>query len=196
MTLVLLIVAGTAIWLVGSQSPPLAIATLTPSAKPGLSSVYVSGEVAAPGVYPFNEGDRVDAALASAGGPTTAADLTSMNLALRLKDEQRIYVPRRGEPTPPPVVPTAKSPAGQSPATSSAPDQPALDRSVSGLLLDLNSATAAELEALPGIGSVGAQKIVDYRARNGPFKQVEDLRTARLITNSAFEKARASLEIR
>jgi len=169
---------GAAFWLqrAGGERP-LVVAVGSPTAPPGGLMVYVSGEVARPGVYPFQEGDRVERAIAAAGGPTADADLTAINLAIKLKDEQQVHVPRRGEGG------TAGS--GSSVGPSGGPP-----------LVDLNAATRPELEALPGIGPVTAQRIVDYRERNGPFQQVEELKTNKLVTSATFEKIRGLVTVR
>ena len=95
----------------------------------------------------------------AAGGPTPGADLDGLNLAAPLVDGQRVYVPAEGE-VDPATVPIAATPTG-----SSEPSGP----------LDLNTASADQLETLPGVGPATARAIVDDRERNGPFASVDDL---------------------
>lgn len=127
--------------------------------------VQVSGEVLQPGVYQLQPGDRVIDAIAAAGGPTTRADLDRLSLAARARDEDRIVVP-----------PTGERPTGA-----------ADDRVI------LNTATQQEFERLPGIGPVTAERIVQSRQQDGPFRSVDDLRTRRLIGQATLDRIRASL---
>jgi competence protein ComEA len=180
--LVVLVLAGAGAWLQRTldRRPLIADTTFATSAlAPGAIKVQVSGAVAKPGAYDLTAGDRVEQAIAAAGGPTSDADLETLNLAARAKDEMRI------------VVPTAK-----------APRQPARDQgkspggAVVPTLVDLNSATSAELESLPGIGTVTAGRILDYRARTGAFRSVDDLLAAKLVSASVLERIRPLVEVR
>ena len=105
-----------------------------------------------PGLYRLAEGKRVADAVARAGGATAPADTAAINLAAPLADGMQVLVPRR--------VPVAAAAAGQAPAR---PRQPRARR------------PSSELDALPGVGPVTAQKIVDYRATHGGFRSVDDL---------------------
>ncbi len=115
--------------------------------------VHVSGPVARPGVVVLPADSRVADAVAAAGGALGSADLELLNLAAPVADGQQVIVPRSGAP-------------GQPTATT-----PALD----GGLVDLNQADVAELEELPGVGPVLAERIVAHRETNGPFGSIEDL---------------------
>ena len=110
--------------------------------------VHVAGAVRRPGLYRLAEGKRVADAVARAGGATAPADTASINLAAPLADGMQVVVPR-------------KVAGGSAPAV--------------GGRVSLSSATAAELDGLPGIGPVTAQKILDYRAQHGGFRSVDDL---------------------
>ncbi len=119
----------------------------SPAAAPELV-VHVAGAVRRPGLYRLTEGKRVADAVARAGGATAPADTAAINLAAPLADGMQVLVPRRG-------------PAGGGKAV--------------GGRVSLSSATLAELDALPGVGPVTAQKILDYRADHGGFRSVDDL---------------------
>jgi len=145
----------------GPADPPAAAAL---SAAPGASVVVVDvvGAVRRPGLYRLASGGRVAAAVAAAGGATRRADLDTLNLAAPLADGEQIVVPRKGAP--------GAGSAGAGAATSGAASSGGTAAPV-----QLSTATVEQLDALPGIGPVTAQKIVDYRAAHGPFRSVDDL---------------------
>jgi len=133
----------------------------TRSAEP-LIVVDVAGAVVHPGVYRLVAGSRIADALVAAGGMTPEADQVALNRAAPIRDGQRIYVPRPGETVP----------AGSA-------------GSEAQLKIDVNHATSAELEALPGIGPTTAARIV--RSRGGhPFTRIEELQTRGLVTARVF----------
>lgn len=138
-------------------TPPIVSGSAPVRARPApahLLVVDVAGAVRHPGLYRFSQGSRIDAAIARAGGATAKADLDLVNLAAPLADGEQVLVPARGV--------AGADDSGSEPPSPTAP-------------LDLNSATAEQLDALPGIGPVTAQKIVDYRQAHGPFTSVDDL---------------------
>jgi competence protein ComEA len=162
---VLLTVAGSRVAGIGaSQGPP----TAAPLERVGRSGegaraaasrtppvvVHVAGAVRHAGLFRLPDGARVADAIARAGGATRRADLAAVNLAAPLVDGQQVLVPRR--------APTG---AGGTP-----PGTP-----VPGATVSLASATVEQLDELPGIGPVTAQKIVDWRTAHGPFRSVDDL---------------------
>lgn len=122
--------------------------------------VQAAGAVVRPGVYRLPAGSRVADLVAAAGGPAADADLDRATLAAKLTDGQRVAVPRVGQ---------AAEPVGgaSSGSASAAPDAAAP--------LDLNAATAAELDALPGVGPATAAAIVAYRDKHGHFRSVDEL---------------------
>lgn len=126
-----------------------------PTPAPGVVGVYVIGAVEAPGVYYLSEGSRIHDAVEAAGGATGDADLVRVGMAQLLTDEQTVYVPRVGET----AVPVA-APAGSDEARGK---------------VNINRADLSQLDSLPGIGPGLAQRILDYRAANGPFQTTEDL---------------------
>ena len=147
--------------------------------------VQVSGAVMAPGVYAMNDGDRVMDAIAAAGGVDPGADLSAINLARRVQDEAHYYVPFTGE-TPP--SPSGEA-SGISPGTVQPIVQPGSD-SASNSLIDLNTASAHELETLPGIGRVMAERIIVHREVNGPFPSVDDVEDVPGIGPKTLESIR------
>ncbi|MCL6430393.1 MAG: ComEA family DNA-binding protein [Anaerolineae bacterium] len=153
-----------------------------PSRTPGHLVVYVSGAVERPDVYTLPEGSRLKDALVAAAGPRDDADLTTLNLAQPLHDGQRVHIPVLGEtPLPEPTPPSAANPS---------PAQPR-----PGDALNINAASAAELDTLPGIGPVLAQRIVDDREANGPYTSVDDLERVRGIGPSLIEKLRPLISV-
>lgn len=149
----------------GGESAAAPAAMPGPTAVPGPTTVpateivvHVVGEVASPGVVRLPAGSRVTDALDAAGGATGSADLAALNLARTLTDGEQVRVPAPGEAG---AVPG--SPGGSAP-----PGGPAAP-------LDLNAATAADLDALPGIGPVLAERIVAWRTANGRFSRVAEL---------------------
>jgi len=137
--------------------------------------VHVAGEVINPGLVTLAENSRIDNAISAAGGVTELADVSKINLAYALQDGQKIYIPSiydeeelvyievsAGDNI---VIPT------ESPQSN---------------LINLNTATQAELQTLPGVGESTAKKIIDYRTKNGKFKQIEDIMNVSGIGEAKF----------
>lgn len=131
----------------------------------GMVIVHVAGAVAVPGVVQLPAGSRVHQAIAGAGGGTPSADLNRINLAAVLVDGQKLYVPVPGEDFPA----DSPGPAG------TAAEEPGSRAPASGGKVNLNTAGVEELDALPKVGPVLAQRIVDWRKEHGLFKSVEEL---------------------
>lgn len=144
----------------GSPAPPT---------TGGMVTVHVAGAVASPGVYALPAAARVADVLVAAGGSLPDADLDRINLATRLNDGDRVYVPRRGEMLPP----GGAGPTGAG-AAAGASAAPGPSTSAAGPI-DLNAATVEQLDTLPGIGPATAQAIVSYRNRHGRFRSVTEL---------------------
>jgi competence protein ComEA len=138
-----------------SIPPPVRVAAPAVPRPEARLVVDVVGAVRRPGVYRLRDGSRVADAVARAGGPTAKAQLELLNLAARVGDGEQVVVPRRG------AIGAMQVPSGGG-------------GGVAGPV-HLNSATLEQLDALPGVGPVTAQKIVDYRTRHGPFRSVDDL---------------------
>ncbi len=173
-----------------AASPPRgeAITLLPPPTRPPLV-VYVSGAVNHAGLCSLPPGSRVRDALEAAGGLSVDAEPASLNLAAYVEDGQRIDVPAR-QPTRPAAQASASTPApGQAaqPTRKAQPTQSTPPPASTGRI-NINTATQAELESLPGIGPSLAQRILDYREQNGPFKTIEDIQNVKGIGPVTFER--------
>ncbi len=168
-----ILLGGVLLW---RQPAPAPIQVLEPTPRPtrtpAVLVVYVSGAVVRPDVYTLAESSRLKDALLAAGGPSPEADLSALNLALALQDGQQVHVPAVGEAPPP---------AGPQPQAAGA--------------LDVNAATAAELENLPGIGPVLAERIISYRRDHGHFAAVESLVHVPGIGPAAMEKIKPYVQV-
>jgi competence protein ComEA len=146
--------------------------------------VDVQGAVVRPGVLHLASGSRVGDAIAAAGGYGPRVDAVragrELNLAATLKDGDRVVVPSRDDPSAAPGGGGSSGAAGGGGGSS---------------LVELNTATAEELDTLPGVGPVTAQKIIDARAEQ-PFVKVDDLRDRRIVGPSTFEKLRDLVTVR
>lgn len=149
-------------WHSGPRQDPVPVvsaSTLISSPDPAELVVAVSGQVVRPGLVRLPPGSRVADAIQAAGGPLPGVDLSTVNLARKLNDGELIAV----------GVPAAGDPA--SPAK-----------------VNLNTAALAELDTLPGVGPVLAQRIIDHRTRRGPFRSVDDLRQVDGIGAETFAR--------
>jgi competence protein ComEA len=172
---------GAGLWYLRSLPRPVEVTTaLAGSGASGAAAsaspspevvllVDVAGWVRRPGVYEFAEGSRVVDAIQAAGGPRPGAVLQALNLAALLVDGTQILVPREGE---------------------EGVALPVMGGAVAGGLVNVNTATAAELEELPGIGEVLAQRIVDHRTANGPFTSVDQVVDVSGIGDAILESIR------
>ena len=140
--------------------------------------VHVAGAVNTPGVYRLKPTARVIDAVNAAGGVTASADTAAVNLALPLLDAEQVYIPTRSSKKPHTTVAVQR----KLPTTPSSPSSTvaaaivgATESSVKSALVNINTATALELEALPSVGPSTAKAIVSFRTKNGPFGKAEDL---------------------
>ena len=154
---------GVAYFAFGARSspPPLTLpkaphaASTTPTSTSDVV-VDVAGAVSRPGVVRLANGARATDAVAAAGGAARDADLDQVNLAARVSDGDRVYVPRRGESVPPPLAASGPDAAKAGP-------------------IDVNSASADQLDGLPGVGPATAAAILEYRTKHGRFRAVDEL---------------------
>jgi competence protein ComEA len=166
--LVLLLLAFAVVFGLGAKyalhrQTPVSQPAVEEREKPLEVSVHVAGAVYHPGVYRLRAGSRVIDAVQEAGGACWDANVDVLNLAQILEDGQKVLVP-------------VKVPAGEAPAANSFVSPPVAGAAtVSGTLININTADARALESLPGIGPALAQRIVEHRAANGPFTSPDDL---------------------
>lgn len=169
------IVATTVFWIAGEidrRSAP----TIEISAPRNNQSILVeiAGGVAEPGVFEMRQQDRVEDLIQEAGGLLPEADTSGINRAALLVDGQRVTIPVRSEGV-----------AVEAPLASPGAE----------LLLDINTATVAELDELPGIGEVRANAIVDYRNQFGPFQTVEELLFVEGISENLLDDLRPYITV-
>jgi competence protein ComEA len=177
--LAVLVLAGKYLIRAGAPEPPPAAPIVSEQPRATAAAklvVHVVGAVRRPGLYRLREGSRIADALARAGGATRKADLTVVNLAAPLSDGVQVVVPRR--------VPAAGAVATGSAGSAAAP--------ASGPV-HLNTATLEQLDALPGVGPVTAQKILDYREQNGGFASVDELDAVPGIGPARMEQLRETV---
>jgi competence protein ComEA len=162
------------------ETLPRASAPAAPaSASPPTVQVVVAqaaGAVTQPGLYRLPPGSRVDDLVRAAGGLAPDADADRVNLAALVTDGEKVYVPRVGEALP------ADASSGGAPSSDSQP-------------IDLNTASIAQLDTLPGVGPATAQAIVDYRSEHGRFSSVDDLLNVRGIGPAKLEELRSLVRV-
>jgi competence protein ComEA len=181
--LVLALVVGAVLLLRSPDGPPPEVsmtvaggpddpaATSTSSSVPSEVVAHAAGAVAAPGVYRLAGGARVGDLVSAAGGPLPGADLDQVNLAAPVTDGERVYVPVEGEVVTPPSGTADPGP------------------------VDLNAATAEQLDALPGVGPSTAAAILDERERRGGFRSVDELLDVRGIGPAKLEQLRELVRV-
>ena len=147
--------------------------------------VYVCGAVRSPGVVRLPAGARVTDALQVAGGPTAKAELAAVNLAAPVTDGQQIVVPESGAVA---VAPASGGAASSSTAAGAIGTAPAA-------LININTASAEELDALDGVGPSTAQKIIDYRTENGGFTTIEEIKEVPGIGDAKFAAMQDSITV-
>lgn len=175
------VVAIVVLWLIlrPSEAPieaSIPLATLPVSSTtsvPTYVTVHVAGAVKSPGVYRLALMARIVDAVNAAGGPTSNADLERINLAQVLVDTEQVFIPGRAARSVTPTVAPRHRPTTTI-ATPSTPGQQGTPQAHNSLI-HLNTATASELDVLPGVGPATAKAIVDYRTTQGKFSRVEDL---------------------
>jgi competence protein ComEA len=201
--LIFLILAGVILFSGGYR---FAQVKLRPADKPALEkqeinkvkilNVHVTGAVSKPGVYQLPADARIIDAVNKAA-PMEEADLDALKLAARIVDGQDIYVPQK--------LTQGSSPAfGSQPGTafpsarngnSASSAAPGINSAAVSVLVNINTADQSQLDTLPGIGSSLAQRIIQYRESNGPFKDVEDLKDVSGIGDKNFENLKDMITV-
>lgn len=150
---------GSGIILLTLRQPAGEPVTLRPLSTPAPLTIYLVGSVHNPGVYTLPAGSRIQDAVQAAGGLLPEAVPESVNLATILEDGERIFIPDLND------IDSSENSTGELPERST---------HIEGLvLININTASQSELELLPGIGPVTAQKIIEFRQTNGPFSSIE-----------------------
>lgn len=144
----------------------------------GNITVYINGDVKNPGVYELSSSSRIGDLVKASGGFNKDADVYSLNLAKKLKDEDYILVNNKNNANNKANLNLAKS------------------GSIDNGKININTASIEQLDSIPGIGKVTAQKIIDYREKNGGFNNVEDLKNIDRIGDKTIEKIKDSIDIR
>lgn len=186
-------------WLLRSPAPPVetniarattsisvnAVASIAaPTTAPTQITVHVAGAVNTPGVYVLPTESRVIDAVNAAGGPTRSADVDAINLALPLVDSEQVVVPRRGEKV-------AKPAQSSRPSSGSSGSTSPKEIDAKDALININTASATELETLPGVGPSTAKAIITHRTTVAPFATVDDLLQVSGIGPAKLEAMRA-----
>lgn len=149
--------------------------------------IHVIGEVNNPGVVTLEEGSRIIDAINSAGGKTEEADLSKINLAYIVEDGTQIYIPRINEKLNNKEVISTE--AGQSVIVES----DTLEKV--DIKVNINTSNKEKLMTLPGVGETTAQKIIEYRAQNGKFKNVEDLKNVSGIGEAKYNSLKEKITV-
>ena len=149
--------------------------------EPILIMVHISGEVYSPGLVELVTGDRVIDAVNLAGGLTKSADLDRINLAKKVEDEEKIYVPKIGESDMPQISNELNVTSSQN---SSQSDK-----------ININTATITELDTLPGIGEVTANTIIEYRSST-PFRTIEEIMNVSGIGDKKYETIKELIRVK
>lgn len=220
----LLIIASGSWWLLHVPPPPVerslpyaagagsttaSVATSAPAEGPGAAEVptssvvaapstmivQVAGAVRSPGVFTLPTGARVHQLIEAAGGATPEGDPGALNLAVALSDGDRVFVPRLGDATEPPVVAANAGSSSAPRAASGAASGPGGAPTVAVGPIDLNRATQAELDGLPGVGPATALAIVSFRDEHGPFASVDDLLDVRGIGPAKLDAIRPMVTV-
>lgn len=170
--------------------PPEPTPTPQATATPGPIRVFVNGQVAAPAVYELPSQSIVEQAVEAAGGFTAEANTAVVNLAQALSDGAQVYVPAQDEAVAGPVAVVRDAAS-----STTLPDGASGAGGAAGQPVNINTATAAELDELPGIGPSTAQKILEHRNENGPFATVEAIMDVSGIGEAKFDQIRELITV-
>jgi competence protein ComEA len=168
-----------------SRAPAGQPIVLQPAPTKAPIAVHVIGAVPRPGLYEFSEGARVQDAIDAAGGLLTSANADAVNLAALLTDGQQLNIPYKSGEQPTEDDNTSLI----LPGADDDDDEASNGQSSSGgQLININTASSAELQSLPGIGPALSQRIIDYRTENGAFTSIEDIMDVSGIGPATFNR--------
>lgn len=151
--------------------------------------VHIIGEVKKSGVVSLEKGARLIDAIKKAGGETKNADLSQVNLAYKLKDGDKIYIPNKNEKITEYIV------QGNGDNIVSVGEEPENNLKGENKKVNINTANQEELDTLPGIGETTAQKIIEYRETNGKFNKIEDLQNVKGIGESKYSEIKDKITV-
>lgn len=149
--------------------------------------VYISGEVKSPGVISISNNGRLIDAVDKLGGLTSNADLNRVNLALKIEDGNHYIIPKIGE-----EINVGDTNTNQN-MNNNNNSSLEVTNNTSNSKVNINTASEAELDSLPGVGEVTAKKIIDYRNENGKFSSIEDIKNVKGIGDNKFEDIKDSI---
>ena len=144
--------------------------------------VHIDGWIQNPGVYEIKENDRVNTIIEKAGGLKEGASIKSINLAARLSDGDKIYIPNREEEKQIETTEVKRNNTGTVKITKNSK-------------ININKASISELKQITGIGESTANKIIDYRENVGKFKKIEDIKEVKGIGDSKYESIKDKITI-
>lgn len=161
--------------------------------------VYITGEVKNPGIYELEENSRIKDVIEKAGGLKETADITDINLATILQDEDKITIPSKEENKQEKQNTEKIQSNKQSKTTEKSQNTTSISTNATGknqnTKVNINTATQTELETLPGIGPSTASKIVSYRKENGKFKSIEEIKKVNGIGESKYKKIKELIKV-
>lgn len=153
--------------------------------------IYITGEIKKEGIYELPENSRIADAIEKAGGINEQADLTQINLAYKLQDGMRIYIPKKAELNQENNIKTED----KTETIITKGDTKETENTQTNKKININKATQAELETLPGIGTSTAEKIIKYRTENGNFKKKEDIMNVSGIGENKYQKIKDLINV-
>ena len=154
--------------------------------------VYITGAIKNPGVYELEDEKRIADLIKEAGGVTEEADTNSINMAYKLEDEMKVYIPTKTEET---VNIEETTETHIYTENNNQEKQDINTNSIKNQKININTASQTELETLPGIGPSTALKIIEYRKESGKFRNIEDIKNVKGIGTNKYEKIKELIKV-
>ncbi len=154
--------------------------------------VYITGAIKNPGVYELEDEKRIADLIKEAGGVTEEADTNSINMAYKLEDEMKVYIPTKTEET---VNIEETTETHIYTENNNQEKQEINTNSSKNQKININTASQTELETLPGIGPSTALKIIEYRKESGKFRNIEDIKNVKGIGTNKYEKIKELIKV-